>query len=142
MNSSNRQLCRRQAAVNRVLEFFLLPQVTAAFLYVAYTRPSDRLQRKCLRKFWTFRPSDRPVAGDINCRETQPAPSRQTPESSSSLRNATRYPIVPYRHAVEAAQRLRDLGGDVTADVNRRIPPRIATSLVVRLAAEKKVVGA
>jgi len=45
--------------------------------------------------------------------------------------------VIPYRHAVEAAIRLRDLGGDVTADilpfVGHAIPEELAELAVERL---------
>ena len=45
--------------------------------------------------------------------------------------------MIPYRHAVEAAHRLRELGGDVTADVvpftGHEISGEIAEMVVERL---------
>ncbi len=46
-------------------------------------------------------------------------------------------PVIPYRHAIDAAHRLRDLGGDVTADVvpfvGHEINAEIADLVVERL---------
>lgn len=64
-------------------------------------------------------------------------PDHAPPHATLHLVHGKEDPVIPYRHAIDAAHRLRDLGGDVTADVipfaGHTITADMATLVVERL---------
>lgn len=87
----------------------------------------------------TQRPERPPLAGRVIAIAGRFArlPEHPAPETTFHLFHGKHDPVMPYRHAIEGAERLVAIGADVTADVvpfvQHEIPPEILDLIIERL---------